>query len=146
MGLIIHHFYGTRSGWPHPPLTAQLLPEHEPAAIMAPMGALSGSSRGGCVLPLSDHQCHDCIYQPNACLDSGWPKGGEEHHEHIYLEEPTSRREPTKKQKELAIAEWRAVPKSGKRGIPLRGLRPHGSVRRRTHLCWGTSIPPRKMF
>ena len=61
---------------PPPPLTAPPAPEPEPAAFMAPMGAPSGLSGGGCVLPFSDHPSPDCMYHPNACADSVWPKGG----------------------------------------------------------------------
>ena len=60
------------------------VPEPRLAAPTGPMGTPSGSSGGGCVLPFSDHPSRDCIYHLNACPDSGWPKGGEEHHEHTY--------------------------------------------------------------
>ena len=64
-----------------------------------------------CVLPFSVHPSHDCIYHPNACPDSGWPRGGEEHHEHPHPQEPTSWRGIAEKQKERAVPEWRATPK-----------------------------------
>ena len=38
-------------------------------------------------------------------------EGGEEHHEHPHHQEPTSWRGTAEKQKEPAIAEWRAAPK-----------------------------------
>ena len=59
-----------------PPSAPPPVPDPTPAAPMAPMGAPSGSSGGGCVLPFSVHPSHDCIYHPNACPDSGWPRGG----------------------------------------------------------------------
>ena len=109
------HWYST----PAEPVTVVLLPpsapppvsDPEPAAPMAPMGALSGPSGGGCVVPLSVHPSHDCIYHPNACPDSGWPRGGEDHHKHPDHQEPTSWRGTAEKQKEPAIPEWRAAPK-----------------------------------
>ena len=63
-----------------PPSAPQPIPDPEPAAPTAPMGAPSGSSGGCCVLSFSLHPSDDCIYHPNACPDSGWPKAGEEHH------------------------------------------------------------------
>ena len=74
------HWYST----PTEPVTVVLPPpsapppvsDPEPAAPMAPMGAPSGPSSGGSVLPFSVHPSHDCIYHPNACPDSGWPRGG----------------------------------------------------------------------
>ena len=108
------HWYST----PAEPVTVVLPPPSapppvsgpEPAAPTAPMGAPSGSSGGGCVLPLSVHPSHDCIYHPNACPVSRWPREGEEHHEHPHPQEPTSWREIAEKQKEPAIPEWRATP------------------------------------
>ena len=94
-----------------PPSAPPLFPDPTPAAPTAPMGARSGSSGGGCVLPFSDHPSHDCIYHPNACPDSGWPRGGEEHHEHPHPQEPTSWRGIAEKQKEPAVPEWRATAK-----------------------------------
>ena len=44
------------------PSTPRPVPEPEPAAPTAPMGARSGSSGGGCVLPFCNHPFHDCIY------------------------------------------------------------------------------------
>ena len=96
---------------PPPPLAPPSVPDPEPAAPTAPKGAPSGPSGDGCVLPFSVHQSHDCIYHPNACLDSGWPKGGEEHHEPLHHQEPTLWRGTAEKQKESAIPEWRAAPK-----------------------------------
>ena len=83
----------------------------EPAAPTAPMGAPSGPSGRGCVLPSSVHPSQDYIYHPNACPDSGWPRGGEENHEHPHHQEPTSWRGTAQKRKERAIPEWRAAPK-----------------------------------
>ena len=60
---------------PPPPSAPLPVPDLEPAAPTAPMGAPSGPSGGGCVLPFSVHPSHDCIYHPNACPDSGWPRG-----------------------------------------------------------------------
>ena len=60
-----------------PPLAPPLVSDPEPAAPTSPMGAPSGSSGGGCVVPFSVHPSHDCIYHQNACPDSGWPRGGE---------------------------------------------------------------------
>ena len=93
-----------------PPSAPPPVSDPEPAAPTAPMGALSGSSGGGCVLPCSVHPSHDCIYHPNACPDSGWPRGVEEHHEHPHPQEPTLRRGIAEKQKQPAIPEWRATP------------------------------------
>ena len=108
------HWYST----PAEPVTVVLpLPsapppvsDPEPALPTAPMGT-SGPSGGGCVLPFFVHPSHDCIYHPNACPDSGWPRGGEEHHEHPNHQEPTSWRGTAEKQKEPAIPELRAAPK-----------------------------------
>ena len=61
---------------PPPPWAPPAVPDPELAAPTAPMGAPFGSAGGGCVLPLSVQPSHDCIYHPNACPDSGWPKGG----------------------------------------------------------------------
>ena len=94
-----------------PPSAPPPVPDPTPAAPTAPMGAPSGSSGGGCVLPFSVHPSHHCIYHPNACPDSGWPWGGEEHHEHPHPQEPTSWRGIAEKQKERAVPEWRATPK-----------------------------------
>ena len=93
-----------------PPSAPPPVSDHEPAAPTAPMGAPSGSSGGGCVLPFSVHPSEDCNYHPNACPDSGWPRGGEEHHEHPHPKEPTSCRGTAEKQKEPALPEWRAAP------------------------------------
>ena len=90
----------------------RLVPDPERAAPTAPMGAPSGSSGGGFGPPFSVHPSHDCIYYPNACPDAGWLTGGEEHHEHVHHREPTSWRGTAGKQKEPAIPEWRAAPKS----------------------------------
>ena len=65
-----------------PPSAPPPVPDPTPAAPTAPMGAPPQSSGGGCVLPFSVHPSHDCIYHPNACRDSGWLRGGGEHHEH----------------------------------------------------------------
>ena len=94
-----------------PPSAPPPVSDPQPAAPTAPMGAPSSSSRGWCVLPFSVHPAHDCIYHPNACRDLGWPRGREEHHEHLHHQEPTSWRGTAEKQKEPAIPEWRAVPK-----------------------------------
>ena len=59
-----------------PPSAPQPVSDPEPAAPMAPMGAPSGSSSGGCVLPFSIHTSHHCICDPSACPDSGWARGG----------------------------------------------------------------------
>ena len=108
------HWYST----PTEPATVVLPPPSapppvsgpEPTAPMAPMGAAFRSSGGGFVLPFSIHPSQDCIYHPNACPDSGWPRGGGEHHEHPHPKEPTSWRGIAEKQKEPAIPEWRATP------------------------------------
>ena len=106
------HWYSTPAepdtvvALPPPPV-----PDPEPAAPTASMGAPSGLSGGGCVLPFSVNPSHHCIYHPNACPDSGWPRGGEEHHEHPHHQEPTSRRGSAEKQRKPAIPEWRAAPK-----------------------------------
>ena len=80
------HWYSTPAepdtGIPAPPSAPPPIPNPELAAPTAPMGAPSGPSGVGCVLPFSVNPSHDCIYHPNACTDSGWPRGGEEHHEH----------------------------------------------------------------
>ena len=94
-----------------PPSAPSPVPDPTPAAPTAPMGAPSGSSGGGCVLPFSVHPSSDCIYHPNACPDSGWPRGKEEHHKHPRPQEPTSWRGIAKKQKKPAVPEWRATPK-----------------------------------
>ena len=96
---------------PPPPSAPPPVPDPEPAAPTAPMGAPSGPSGAQCVLPFSVHLSHDCIYHPNACPDSGWPRGGEEHHKHPHHQEPTSWRGTAEEQKEPAILEWRAAPK-----------------------------------
>ena len=109
------HWYSTPAEpdtvFPSPPLAPPPIRDPEPAAPTAPMGAPSGPSGVGCGLPFSVHPSHDCIYHPNACPDSGWPRGGEEHHEHPHHQEPTSWRGTAEKQKEPAIPEWRAAPK-----------------------------------
>ena len=107
-----------------PPLPSArpAVPEPEPAAPTALMGALSCSSGGGCVLPFSDHPSRDCVCHSNACLGSGWPRWGEEHHEHTYHEEPTSWRGTA----ECAIPEWRAVPKA--KEYPLEPTAPPNGV------------------
>ena len=61
---------------PPPPSAPPPVADPELAPPTAPMGAPSGSSGGGFVLPFSVHPSHDCIYLPNACPDSGWPRGG----------------------------------------------------------------------
>ena len=61
---------------PPPPSAPPPDPDPEPAAPTALMGAPSGLSGGGCVLPFSVHPSHDCVYHPNACPDSGSPRGG----------------------------------------------------------------------
>ena len=96
-----------------PPSAPPPVSHPEPAAPTAPMGAPSGSSGGGCVLPFSVHPSHDCVYHLDACPDSRWPRGGEEYHEHPHPQEPTSWRGTAEKQKEPAIPEWRAAPKGG---------------------------------
>ena len=88
-----------------PPSAPPPVPDPTPAAPTAPMGAPSGSSGGGCVLPFSVHPFHDCIYHLNACPDSGWPRGGEEHHEQPHPQEPTSWRRIAEKQKECGVPE-----------------------------------------
>ena len=65
-----------------PPSAPPPVSDPEPAPPTAPMGVPSGSSGGGCVLPFSVHPSHDGICDPNACPHSGWPRGGEKHHEH----------------------------------------------------------------
>ena len=77
------------------------VPDPVLAARRAPMGAPSGSSGGGCVLPFSVHVSHDCIHHPNTCPDSGWAKGGEEHHEHTHPQELSSWRELPKNRRNL---------------------------------------------
>ena len=77
---------------PFPPSAPPAVPDPEPAAPTAFMGAPSGPFSGGCVPPFSVHPSRACIYHPNAHPDSGWPRGGEEHHEHPHHQEPTSRR------------------------------------------------------
>ena len=74
----------------------------EPPSLFPPpsSGAPSGSSGGGCVLFFSDHRSHNCIYDLKACPDSGWTRGGEEHHEHIHHQEPILWRGTAEKQKE----------------------------------------------
>ena len=113
-----NHWYSTPVALgtvvPPPPSAPPPVPDPEPAAPTARMGVPSGPSSGGCVLPFSLHPSHHGIYHPNACPDSGWPRGGEEHHEHPHHQEPTSWRGTTEKQKEPAIPEWRAVPKGEK--------------------------------
>ena len=69
--------------------------------------------------------------------------GVEEHHEHPHHQEPTSWRGTAGKQKEPAIPEWKAVPKSEE--YPSEPTA-HGPVRKGTPLRGGTSIPSRKMF
>ena len=96
---------------PPPPSVPPPVSVPELAAPMAPMGAPYGSSGAGRVLPFSVHASHDCIYHPNACLDSGWPRGGQEHHEHPHDQGTTLWRGTAEKQKEPAIPEWRVAPK-----------------------------------
>ena len=92
------HSYSTHTE----PVTVVLLPpsapppvsDPEPAAPTAPMGAPSGQSGGGCVLPFSVRPSHDYIYHPTACPDSGWTRGGG----------------TAEKQKEPATPECRAAP------------------------------------
>ena len=86
-----------------PPSSHPSVPGPEPAAPTAPMGAPSGSCGRGCVLPFSDHPSLDCMYHPNACLDSGWLKRVEEYREHTYHQEPTFWRGSADKQKKPAI-------------------------------------------
>ena len=109
------HWYATPAEpdtmMPPPPSVPPNDRDLEPAAPTAPKGAISGSSAGGCVLPLSVHPSHDCIYHPNACQDSGWRRGEEEHHERPHHQEPTSCRGTAEKQREPAIPDRRAVPK-----------------------------------
>ena len=59
-----------------PPSAPPPVPHPEPAAPRALMGAPSGSSARGCVLPFSDHPSHDCIYHPKASPDSSRSAGG----------------------------------------------------------------------
>ena len=61
---------------PPPPSAPPPVPDPDTAAPTAPMGAPFRPSVVGCVLPFSVHPSHDCIYHPNACPDSGWPRGG----------------------------------------------------------------------
>ena len=75
---------------PPPPSAPPPVPDPEQVAPPAPMGAPSGPSSGGCVLPFSVHPSRDCIYHLHACSDSRWPRWGEEHHEHPHHQEPTS--------------------------------------------------------
>ena len=96
---------------PPPPSAPPVVPDIEPVAPTAPMNAQSGPSGGGCVLPFSVHASHTCIHHPNAWPDSGWPKGGKEHHKHPCHQEPVSWRGTAEKQKEPAIPEWRAAPR-----------------------------------
>ena len=110
MGPLVLHACRSRYGDPAPPPASPPVPDPEPAAPTAPMGAPSGPSWGGCVLPLSVHPSRDCIYHPNACPDSGWPRGGV-HHEYPHHQEPNFWRGPAKKQKEPAIPECWAAPK-----------------------------------
>ena len=123
---------------PPPPSAPKHVPDPEPAAPRVPMGAPSGPSGGGCVLPISVHPSQDCIYHPNACPNSGRPRRGEEHHEHPDHHNLLRGGEPPKSRRNL-------LSPSG--GRPLRGkntpqsLRPRGPVRRRTPLRWATSIP-----
>ena len=73
-----------------PPSAPPTVSDPEPAVPTAPMGAPLGSSGSGCVLSFSFNPSHACIYLANACPDSGWPRGGEEHHGHPHPQEPTS--------------------------------------------------------
>ena len=126
-----------------PPLAPPPVSDPEPAAPTAPMGAPSGSSGGGCVLPFSVHPSHDCIYHRNACPDSGWPRGGEEHHDHPHPKNLLCGGELPKSRRNLLS------PSGGRRlrakNSP-RSLWPHGPMRRRTPLRCRTSIPSRKML
>ena len=142
------HWYST----PAEPVTVVLPPPSVPppvsdpelAAPTAPMGAPSGSFGGGCVLYFSIHPSHDCIYHPDACPDSGWPKGGGKNTTntptpktiHRGGESPKSRRD--------------LLSPSGGRRLRARNtqrrLRPRGPRKRRTPLRWGTLIPSGKMF
>ena len=126
-----------------PPSAPAPVSDPELAAPTAPMGALSGSSGGWCVLPFSVHPSHDCIYHPNACPDPGWPRGGEEHHKHSTPRNLLRGGEPPKSRRNL-------LSPSGGRHLRAkntqRSLRPRGPMRRRTPLRWQTSIPSRKMF
>ena len=94
-----------------PPSAPSPVADPELAAPTAPMGAPSGSSRGGCVLPFSVHPSRERIYHPNITPDSGWPRRGEEHHENPHHQEPTLWRGTGEIQKEPAMLEWRAPPK-----------------------------------
>ena len=141
------HSYST----PAEPVTVVLSPpsapppvsDPEPAAPTTPVGAPSGPASGGCVLPFSVHPSHDCICHPNACPDSGWPRGGGEHNEHPHHQEPTSWREPPKSRRNLlSPSGWQRL---RAKNTP-QSLRPRGPMRRRTPLRWGTFIPSRKMF
>ena len=142
------HWYST----PAEPVTVVLPPpsapppvsDPKPAAPTAPMGAPSGSSGGGCVLPFSVHPPHDCIYHPSAFPNSAWPKGGGENTTNT----PTLKNllrggESPKSRRNLLFL-------SGERRLRAKNtpqsLRPCGPMRRRTPLRLGTLIPSRKMF
>ena len=117
----LHHWFSTPAEpdtvIPTPRSASLSIPDPEPAAPTAPMGAASGPSGGGYVLPFSVHPSRDCIYHPNSCPDSGWPRGGEEHHKDPHHQEPTSWRGTAEEKKEPAIPEWRAAPKGEKHPI-----------------------------
>ena len=74
------HWYATPAepDTMNPPLPSAPpnVPDPRLAAPTAPLGAPSGSSSRGLVLPFSFHPSHDCIYNPNACPDLGWLRGG----------------------------------------------------------------------
>ena len=128
---------------PPPQSAPRAAPDPQLAAPTAPMGAPSGPSGGGCVLPFSVHPSHNCIYHPNACPDSGWPRGGGNTMNTPITKNLIRGGEPPKSRRNL-------LSPSG--GCCLRGkntprsLRPRGPVRRRTPLRWEISIPSRKMF
>ena len=128
-----------------PPLPSapQPIPDPEPAAPSAPMGAPSGPSGGGCVLISSVHSSDDCIYHPNACPDSGWPRGGGDSTNTPITKNLLRAGEPLKSRRNLLS------PSGGRclraKNTP-RSIRPRGLVRRRTPLGWGRSIPHEKCF
>ena len=129
---------------PSPPSAPPPVPDPEPATPTAPTGAPSGSSGGCFVLPFSVHPSHDCIYHPNACPDSGWPRGGGRNRTNTSIHRnPLRGGEPPKHRTNLLSSSGRQCPIARN---TAHSLRPHGGVRRRTPLRWGTTMPSRKMF
>ena len=135
------HWYSTPA---EPNTVPPPVPDPEPVAPTAPMGAPSGPSGGGCVLPFSVHPSYDCIYHRHACPDSGWPKGREEHHEHLDHQEPTSWRGTAEKQKEPAIPEWRAAPKGEEH--PTEPTAPWTNAEENTSSLKNTNPPTKNVF